>query len=206
MSDRVRPKRKRRQDEPGIEQAVGSAENSTSFTGAPDNVQHPGAGAGKMPDAADHGTTGMNTSTGRGRGSGVAGGVAGGHGGTVVSDTNRAVGHERDAGTTAGGVAVPFGRGSNLGGSDHGMASDIGGLSGGSLGGLRGDEVAGLDQEQQPGMGGDLALAPDDAALHAPGDAGGGAGQGPAYGVSPERRRESARGDASRAESTTEKD
>lgn len=171
--------RKRRGDRPGVEQARGSAETPESFTGAPDTVPHPGAGVGKVPDAADHETSGMNTTSGRGRGSGVAGGVAGGHGGTIVSDTNRAVGHEQDAGATGGGVAVPFGRGSNLGGA-QGMASDIRGMSGGTLGGQRADDVAGIEQEQQPGLGGDMAQRPEDARAQSPADSGG---------TSPERLR-----------------
>jgi hypothetical protein len=182
-------KRRRHNGEPGVEQARGSAETPESFTGAPDAVPHPGAGAGKMPDATDHETSGMNTSSGRGRGSGVAGGVAGGHGGTIVSDTNQAVGHEQDTTTTGGGVAVPFGRGSNLGGADQGMASDIRGLSGGTFGGSRADEVAGIEQEQQPGLGGDTALRPDENATKAPGDASGGTGVGSLHGDTPERRR-----------------
>jgi hypothetical protein len=171
MGNKRRADDRRRRERPGIEQASGAAETPESFTGAPDAVQHPGAGAGKFPDAADYETSGMNTSTGRGRGSGVAGGVAGGYGGTVVSDTNRAVGHERDASTTGGGVAVPFGRGSNLGGADQGMGSDIQGMSGGTLGGTRADELPGVEQEQQPGLGGDMDQNPADNRSRAPGDA-----------------------------------
>jgi hypothetical protein len=192
-----------RREEPGLEQAVGSAETPHSYTGAPDGVPHPGAGAGKLPDAADQPTSGMNTSTGRGRGGGVAGGVYGGGSGTVVSGTDRAVGHERDAGATAGGVAVPFGRGSNLGGADQGMAGDIGGMSGGTLGGRRADEVAGIEQEQQPGLGGDRAQRPEDARIGAPGDAG---GAGAAQGAAPERQRQGLGGKATSSDGAATED